>query len=73
MILDLYQSVQAVEKLAEQYGVTFQTIYRWKKLYIKNEETGMAQEEVLAIKKEMARMQEENTILKKVLTIFAQK
>lgn len=65
MILDLYQSGQSVEKLAEQYGVTFQTIYRLKKLYIKNEETGMTQEEVLAIKKEMARMQEENTILKK--------
>ncbi|MGG5342846.1 hypothetical protein IGI58_001199 [Enterococcus sp. AZ020] len=73
MILDLYQSGQSVEKLAEQYGVASQTIYRWKKLYTKNEETGMTEAEVLAMKKEMARMQEENTILKKALTIFAQK
>ena len=73
MILDLYQSGQTVEELAEQYGVASQTIYRWKKLYTKNEETGMTEAEVLAMKKEMARMQEENTILKKALSIFAQK
>lgn len=33
----------------------------------------MTKAEILAMKKEMARMQEENTILKKALTIFAQK
>lgn len=73
MILDLNQSGQSVEELAEQYGVATQTIYRWKKLYTKNEATGMTEAEILAMKKEMARMQEENTILKKALTIFAQK
>lgn len=73
MILDLNQSSQSVEELAEQYGIATQTIYRWKKLHIKNEATGMTEAEILAIKKEMARMQEENTILKKALTIFAQK
>lgn len=73
MILDLNQSGQSVEELAEQYGIATQTIYRWKKLYTKNEATGMTEAEILAMKKEMARMQEENTILKKALTIFAQK
>lgn len=73
MILDLNQSGQSVEDLAEQYGIATQTIYRWKKLYTKNEATGMTEAEILAMKKEMARMQEENTILKKALTIFAQK
>ena len=73
MILDLNQSGQSVEELAEQYGIATQTIYRWKKLHIKNEATGMTEAEILAMKKEMARMQEENTILKKALTIFAQK
>ena len=73
MILDLNQSGQSVEELAEQHGIATQTIYRWKKLYTKNEATGMTEAEILAMKKEMARMQEENTILKKALTIFAQK
>lgn len=73
MILDLNQSGQSVEELAEQYGIATQTIYRWKKLYTKNGATGMTEAEILAMKKEMARMQEENTILKKALTIFAQK
>ena len=73
IILDLNQSGQSVEELAEQYGIATQTIYRWKKLYTKNEATGMTESEILAMKKEMARMQEENTILKKALTIFAQK
>lgn len=73
MILDLNQSGQSVEELAEQYGIATQTIYRWKKLYTKNEATGMTEAEILAMKKEMARIQEENTILKKALTIFAQK
>ncbi len=73
MILDLNQSGQSVEELAEQYGIATQTICRWKKLYTKNEATGMTEAEILAMKKEMARMQEENTILKKALTIFAQK
>ena len=72
-ILDLNQSGQSVEELAEQYGIATQTIYRWKKLYTTNEATGMTEAEILAMKKEMARMQEENTILKKALTIFAQK
>lgn len=73
MILDLNQSGQSVEELAAQYGIATQTIYRWKKLHIKNVATGMTEAEILAMKKEMARMQEENTILKKALTIFAQK
>ena len=73
MILDLYQSGQSAEQLAEEYGVVPQTIYRWKKLYTKNEETGMTEAEILTMKKEMTRMKEENAILKKALTIFAQK
>ncbi|MBO0413594.1 transposase [Enterococcus hulanensis] len=72
-IVELYQSGQSVEQSAEEYGIATQTIYRWNKLYTKNEETGMTEAEILAMKKEMARMKEENAILKKALTIFAQK
>jgi transposase len=74
MILDLNQSGQSVEELAAQYGIATQTIYRWKKLHTKNVATGMTEAEILAMKKGNGRrMQEENTILKKALTIFAQK
>lgn len=73
MILDLNQAGQSVEDLAEQYGIATQTIYLWKKLYTRNEATGMTEAEILAMKKKMARIQEENTILKKALAIFAQK
>lgn len=72
-IVDLYQSGQSVEKLAEEYGLSSQTIYRWIKLYAKDEKTGMTEAEILKMRKEMARMREENEILKKALSIFAQK
>lgn len=51
MIVDLNQSGQSIEFLAEQYGLAVQTIYRWKELYTKNETTGMTEAEILAIKK----------------------
>lgn len=73
MILDLNQSGQSVEELAAQYGIATQTIYRWKKLYTKNEQPAWLRRNPSNEKEEMARMQEENTILKKALTIFAQK
>lgn len=73
MVVELYQSGQSVEQLGAEYGLSTQTIYRWIKLYTQNSETGMTEAEMLVMKKEMARMQEEITILKKALTIFAQK
>ncbi|MGI6156155.1 MAG: transposase [Enterococcus lemanii] len=73
MVVELYQSGQSVEQLGAEYGLSTQTIYRWIKLYTQNSEIGMTEAEMLVMKKEMARMQEEITILKKALTIFAQK
>ena len=73
MVVELYQSGQSVEQLGAEYGLSTQTIYRWIKLYTQNYEIGMTEAEMLVMKKEMARMQEEITILKKALTIFAQK
>ena len=64
-IVELYQSGQSVEKLVEEYGIATQTIYRWNSLYTKGEEIGMTGAEILSMKKEMARMKEENAILKK--------
>lgn len=73
MVVELYQSGQSVEQLGAEYGLSTQTIYRWIKLYTQNSEIGMTEAEMLVMKKEMSRMQEEITILKKALTIFAQK
>jgi Transposase. len=64
--VELYHAGQSVEQLAEEYGIATQTIYRWNRLYSKNEKTGMTEAEILAMKKEMARMKEENAILKKL-------
>lgn len=73
MVVELHQSGQRVEQLASEYEIASQTIYRWIKLYTKNSETGMTEAELIALKKELATMKEENAILKKALTIFAQK
>jgi len=73
MIVDLYNSGQSVGTLAREYGISEQSIYRWKKLYTPNEESGVTQADLLKLQKEMAQLKEENQILKKALTIFAKK
>ncbi|MET2033344.1 MULTISPECIES: IS3 family transposase [Enterococcus] len=67
MVVELHQSGQSVEQLASEYGIASQTIYRWIKLYAKNSETGMSEAEMIALKKELAKMKEENANLKKGL------
>lgn len=62
MILDLYQSDQSVEQLAEEYAIAPQTIYCWKKLYTKNENANMTEIEILTMKKEMNRMKQQNSL-----------
>lgn len=63
-IVELYQSGQSVGSLASEYGLTTSTIYKWIHLYSKNEQ-GTSQAELLALKKELAKVKEERDILKK--------
>lgn len=72
-VVELYHAGTPVKKLASEYGLTTQTIYKWIKLYTPNSESGITEAEFLQLKKENARLKEDNDILKKVLTIFAKK
>jgi len=76
MIVELVESKQkTVSEIHREYGVTQVTIYKWLKIYsakIEQEEP-LTKEEVLEMKKEMLKLQEENQILKKAMAIFAKK
>lgn len=73
-IVELYHSGTSVSQLASEYGVTEVTIYKWIK-----EHTpivggnGLTSSEVTEMQKENLRLKQEIEILKKAMTIFAQK
>jgi len=71
--VELYQSGQSVADLGKEYGVASTTLYKWIDLYAKDKQDGVSKAEFLALKKQLARTQEERDILKKVLAIFAEK
>lgn len=76
-IIDLYHSGTPVTKLASEYGLIEQTIYKWIKLYspIIKEEDGasVSMKEYKELQKKMAQLEMENEILKKATAIFARK
>ncbi|MCP9316147.1 transposase [Liquorilactobacillus nagelii] len=71
MIVSLYQNGEKVKDLTSEYGISDKNIYAWIKRYSKDKQTGINQDEYLKLKKAYQKIQEENEILKKVLTIFA--
>jgi transposase len=76
MIVELYQSGKSKSKLVSEYGVSRTSIDNWIELYTEievDENTSVTYKELLAIKKENQRLKQEAEILKKALTIFAQK
>jgi transposase len=72
MMVELYQKGAKVTDLSRDYGVSTQAIHQWIRLY-KPDEKGNTQAELMALKKQLKDLQEDNEILKKALTIFAQK
>lgn len=75
-IVQLHESGKPVSELDKEYGVANQTVNKWIKLYGKSkistpEELSLY--ELQQMRKEMAKMKEENEILKKALAIFAKK
>lgn len=76
-IVELYQSGnKSKSELAREYGVSRTSINNWIELYTEikiDEDTTVTYKELLAIKKENQRLRQEAEILKKALTIFAQK
>ena len=74
MIVDLLKSGMSLAELSSEYGIAKSTINGWikdvKEIKLDEDEI-MTLKEVKALKKEMARIKEENEILKKAMAIFA--
>jgi transposase len=77
MIVELYNTTNHTFKsLESEYGVTSATIQRWVKAMTPmnpEDSDSMTPKELAEMKKEMARMREENEILKKAMAILAKK
>ena len=76
-IVDLYNAGTPVAKLASEYGLIDQTIYKWIKLYSPITETDegetVSMKEFKELQKKLAQLEMENEILKKATAIFARK
>lgn len=73
-VVELYRSGTSVNQLSSEYGVSEVTIYKWIKLHSPIEGTNeLTAAEVAAIQKENLRLKQEVEILKKAMTICAQK
>ena len=74
MVADLYKSGMSLAELSSEYGIAKSTIGGWikdtKEIKISEQEV-MTLKEVMILKKEIARIKEENEILKKAMAIFA--
>ncbi|KRM05480.1 hypothetical protein FC89_GL001541 [Liquorilactobacillus ghanensis DSM 18630] len=73
MIVQLYESGTSVTDLTSEYGIASATIYKWNDLYKKDDDTGASKAELLEMQARIAKLESENDILKKALTIFAKK
>jgi len=76
MIVELYHSGSSVSDLEREYGVSNVSIYKWIKDYSEieiDEDTKITKKEMLEIQKENKKLKEELAILKKALSIFAEK
>lgn len=69
-IVDLYISKKPASEITREYGISSSVLYKWVKLYspIKTEDgTVTTNKELQKLKKELAKVKEENEILKKQL------
>lgn len=75
-IVELYEKGKSASELASEYDLNIKNIYNWKKMYgtIKTEDgTVTNNKEIMELKKENARLQQEVEILKKAMVIFTKK
>ena len=75
-IVELYNSGKTLAELNSEYGLPNSTILTWVKkaepIVVDNNKT-ITQADYQAMLKKMARIEEENEILKKAMAIFAKK
>ena len=67
-IIDLYNSGKGVTELAREYGISIPTIYNWinAKQSISENNQDIKSEDLGSLKREIARLKDENEILKKL-------
>ena len=75
-MVELYNSGKSITDLSSEYGISKSTIQGWvnkAKPVIVNKDKTLTAEDYIQMQKEMARLKEENEILKKAMAIFAKK
>ena len=75
-IIDLYNSGKSLAELSSEYGISKSTITGWVKKVkpiTVDKDTTITSADYQAMLKKMARLEEENEILKKAMAIFAKK
>lgn len=73
MIVDLINSGKSYKDIFIEYGVPNRTARGWIKPKNSQTVTASDSDEIIALKKELARIKEENEILKKATAIFAKR
>jgi transposase len=72
-LVDLFQSGQSVISLSKEFGVASGTLYKWIDLYGKTQGSGVSKDELRQLRRENAKLMEQNEILKKAIVIFTNK
>lgn len=75
-IVELHKSGKNLSELSSEYGIPKSTMSTWIREYspvAEDSEESITLKEFKELKKEMARIKEENEILKKAMAIFAKK
>lgn len=73
-LVDLYNSGKSVRELSREYGTSEVNIHKWIRKYspiVTSTGEVTNNDEILKLKKQLAKTQEENEILKKALAIFS--
>lgn len=76
MIVKFYEDGKSVKELTKEYEISEVTLYSWIKKYktITSDSGDVTTNDDLAkMKKEMAKLREENEVLKKCISIFSVK
>lgn len=72
-LVDLHLSGQSVTSLSKEFKVAPGTLYKWIDLYGKDDKSGISNAEVKELKRELAKLKEQNEILKEAIVIFTSK
>lgn len=72
-IVNLYRSGKTYNEIQKEYGISHSALANWVKLYSEvkiDDDTVITAEQIKALQKRNAQLEEENLILKKAIAIF---